>query len=219
MSYNIYEWEISPKSSFITPLESDIIFGHIIWAMKYLDGEEEVENILDEFKSNQPPFIISNGFYTGYFPFINNQVVKRKDTGDFTEILKQDKELAKEETEEWNIAKLQEITVKALKKIKKIKNIEKDLFYEMLNGYSVKEFISDILGNERDPIDLKKYSEKKYMFKTDINEWVNGNLKLSQHEIRKFPGIKKESIIKNSINRLTSTTDFGADGSGLYSQF
>ncbi len=218
MSYNIYEWEISPKSSFITPLESDIIFGHIIWAMKYLDGEEEVENILDEFKSNQPPFIISNGFYTGYFPFINNQVVKRKDTGDFTEILKQDKELAKEETEEWNIAKLQEITVKALKKIKKIKNIEKDLFYEMLNGYSVKEFISDILGNERDPIDLKKYSEKKYMFKTDINEWVNGNLKLSQHEIRKFPGIKKESIIKNSINRLTSTTDFGADGSGLYSQ-
>ena len=64
MDYNIYELIIKPKSSFITNLESDIIWGHIMWMMKYIEGEPKFKEILDEFNNGNPPFIVSNGFYT-----------------------------------------------------------------------------------------------------------------------------------------------------------
>lgn len=62
-----YKCTIKLKSSIETPLEADIIWGSIIWALKYLCGKEEVERTIKEY-STEPPLIISDGFPSGYLP-------------------------------------------------------------------------------------------------------------------------------------------------------
>jgi CRISPR-associated protein Csm4 len=62
-----YKCTIKLKSSVETPLEADIIWGSIIWALKYFYGKEEVEETIKEY-STEPPLIISDGFPAGYLP-------------------------------------------------------------------------------------------------------------------------------------------------------
>lgn len=62
-----YKCTIKLKSSLETPLEADIIWGSIIWALKYLSGKEEVERTIKEYSAD-PPLIISDGFPSGYLP-------------------------------------------------------------------------------------------------------------------------------------------------------
>ena len=64
-NYTSYELVIKPMSSFLTSMQSDIIFGHIIWAASELDGEVKASEILNEVRQKNPPFIISNGFPEG----------------------------------------------------------------------------------------------------------------------------------------------------------
>ena len=62
-------WEIRLRieSPFISPWQSDIIFGHLAWAFRDLYGEEALLYWLKKFVE-APPFVISNGFITGTFP-------------------------------------------------------------------------------------------------------------------------------------------------------
>ena len=62
-----YKCTIKLKSSVETPLEADIIWGSIIWALKYFYGKEKVEETIKEY-STEPPLIISDGFPAGYLP-------------------------------------------------------------------------------------------------------------------------------------------------------
>ena len=69
--YREYTIEITVKSPLITSFQSDTLFGHICWAIRFLKWKEE--NKLDDFLSrydNQkhPPLLISNGFPKGYLP-------------------------------------------------------------------------------------------------------------------------------------------------------
>lgn len=59
---------ISPKSAFASALQSDTIFGHICWAIKYLDGEGALLRFLDEYNTTNPPLILSDGIPEGYLP-------------------------------------------------------------------------------------------------------------------------------------------------------
>lgn len=47
-NYTSYELVIKPMSSFLTSMQSDIIFGHIIWAASRLDGEDKASDILNQ---------------------------------------------------------------------------------------------------------------------------------------------------------------------------
>lgn len=67
-----YTLKIEPISPFLTPLESDTLFGHICWALEYLGGftgSKNLINFLDEFNKQNPPFIMTNAFPAGYLPF------------------------------------------------------------------------------------------------------------------------------------------------------
>ena len=58
---------IFPKSPFITPLQSDTIFGHFAWAYAYKYGQSSLEEIMESF--DEKPFIVfSDGFLQGYLP-------------------------------------------------------------------------------------------------------------------------------------------------------
>ncbi len=86
--YKIYRWKIKPLSSFITPWQSDTIYGHIFWALRFLYGEEELKNVIDEFKSFNPPFICSNGFINDYIPYFGSKVVEKNIKNDVKELEK-----------------------------------------------------------------------------------------------------------------------------------
>ena len=56
---------LKPTSPFITELQSDTIFGHFAWGVRFLYGEERLKELLEDFEKN--PFIIfSDGFLKGF---------------------------------------------------------------------------------------------------------------------------------------------------------
>ncbi|MEO2069680.1 MAG: type III-A CRISPR-associated RAMP protein Csm4 [Desulfurobacteriaceae bacterium] len=58
---------VKPETSFITPLQSDTIFGEFCWQYRYRYGKERLEELLGNYDEN--PFIIfSDGFPKGFFP-------------------------------------------------------------------------------------------------------------------------------------------------------
>jgi CRISPR-associated protein Csm4 len=58
----IYRLTIRPLTSFRTPLQSDTIFGHLMWALRYLEGEEALTDFLDRYRGGAPPLLVSAGF-------------------------------------------------------------------------------------------------------------------------------------------------------------
>ncbi len=67
MTFETYRILIKPKSSTLTPLQADTIFGSLMWTIYYFKGSDYLASLLEEFKT-EPPFIISNGFPESYFP-------------------------------------------------------------------------------------------------------------------------------------------------------
>lgn len=67
MNYRTFALELKIKSSFVTPLQADTLFGSLIWSLSYLKGEEKVEEVLKAFE-NEPLFLLSDGFPKGYLP-------------------------------------------------------------------------------------------------------------------------------------------------------
>jgi CRISPR-associated protein Csm4 len=66
-----YTIKITPLSPFLTPVESDTLFGHICWAMEYLGGfgeSKDLPSFLSQF-DREPPLIMSGAFPAGFLPF------------------------------------------------------------------------------------------------------------------------------------------------------
>ena len=58
---------LTPTSPIISELQSDTIFGHFAWGIRFVYGEERLKELLKDFK--EKPFIIfSNGFIKGFLP-------------------------------------------------------------------------------------------------------------------------------------------------------
>jgi len=57
-----YKINLEIYSGILTPLQADTIFGHLCWVVAYQEGEEGLQQFLEPFKRNDPPFVISDGF-------------------------------------------------------------------------------------------------------------------------------------------------------------
>ena len=209
MEYDIYEWQIKPRGSFMTLLESDIVWGHIIWAARYIDGEEKLKELLNEFNSGNPPFIVSNGFYTGFFPFFNKKPINRSDTDSFSEVL--------------GINGSEGIlkTIQALKSIKKVKEVSVDLFEDIREGNSSKKLLEECFEGKRCPKCFKLLKEIGCSVSNGLNSTYKNNCKvfhvgvfpnendkciIEKKQEYSNPKTINETVMKNSINRLTGTT-------------
>lgn len=42
--------------------QADTIFGHLCWALRFLEGEKKLGDFLELYKGDKPPFLLSNGF-------------------------------------------------------------------------------------------------------------------------------------------------------------
>ena len=187
MNYSIWKIKLKPKSSFLTPIQSDTLFGSMIWALKMIEGEEFIETLVEETKNYQPPFIFSNPIINGNYPIFG--------------------ELSKEFLDEIDNVKLKEFDRKKIefyKAIKKKKYISRGVFEELLNGKKLEQIYLDVLEGKRDFSNLEKrknprnskisedFLEEILNGKTDENKTIN--------ESRKSFII--EGRIRNQINRL-----------------
>lgn len=69
--YKNYTIEIKLKSPVVTRFQSDSLFGHICWAIRFLkwDMPDRLNEFLNSYDENQsPPLLISNGFPKDYLP-------------------------------------------------------------------------------------------------------------------------------------------------------
>jgi CRISPR-associated protein Csm4 len=58
---NTYRLKIKPQSSFLTPWQADTVFGSLCWIIAWRYGEEALTNFLQEYKSHNPVFVLSDG--------------------------------------------------------------------------------------------------------------------------------------------------------------
>ena len=66
-----YLIDLAVPSGFITPWHADTIFGHLCWAAERCGGFRHFEGaggLIDLFRSDDPPFILSDGFPAGLLP-------------------------------------------------------------------------------------------------------------------------------------------------------
>lgn len=80
--YRDYTILITLKSPIVTRFQSDTIFGHICWAIRFLNGEssKKLDAFLNSFDDNKnPPLLVSNGFPRGYLPKPIIQPIKQEE--------------------------------------------------------------------------------------------------------------------------------------------
>lgn len=64
----LYRYRITPQSAFATPMRSDTLYGHLLWAAAMLDGEGKVREFIDAFAGESPPFVLSSALPSGQLP-------------------------------------------------------------------------------------------------------------------------------------------------------
>jgi CRISPR-associated protein Csm4 len=65
----IYRLTIEPRSSLRTPLQSDTVFGHLLWALRYTEGEDALVAFLGRYQDGKPPpLLVSAGFPESTLP-------------------------------------------------------------------------------------------------------------------------------------------------------
>ena len=203
--YNIYELKINPKSSFMSKLQSDTIWGHIIWAIRYIEGEEYLNEVLREFKNNNSPFIVSDGFASGYFPFIKKGIMTIMQT-----------KKVEEKRNDLNKSKIK-LHTKLVNQFNKVDYIDLETFNKLRDDKIVSKVYSEVLTNKRCPITLKRFSleakDSIKLYMTDIKEYIRKFEVVQYNDL-----IKTVSITKNKINRLTNSSE-QEDGSGLFTVY
>lgn len=64
----IYKVAYKLRSATASSWQADTIFGHLCWALRYMDGEDKLVDFLRQYEEGEPPLILSNGFPFDYLP-------------------------------------------------------------------------------------------------------------------------------------------------------
>lgn len=187
----IHQIKVTPLSSFHVFPASDTLFGAICWGIKRIYGESRLLEILGVFQK-KPAFILSSSFpYLEYnnstTSFYPKPVSAGLTASDIKEITGDNKK-----------EKVKVIT--EYKRFKKAEHVSDSIFMKLLNGLSEKALFNDYRNK------LIK-AEGKMLLTVEEQEIFFKNSKSAY---------KRESVQKNSIDRLTMST--GEEGETFYQQ-
>ena len=65
------EWYVArlkTESWMASAWQSDTIWGHLCWGLRYTDGEDALLKFIDAYEQGAPPLLVSNGFPDGLLP-------------------------------------------------------------------------------------------------------------------------------------------------------
>lgn len=173
----------------MTPWTSDTLWGHMLWGIRYQQGEQAFEKLLKAFNTDKEvPWIISDAFPQNKLPII------RTDRG-ITPLPCCKKEAI--------------LTEQVVGLLDEIQWIDTDLFEEMRNGLTLNRIYEEVLVAKRCPITLKTPKIKLKNIEQVLKQMALYRDKTEERYCT------THTVVKNSINRLTGTA--GEDG-GLYTQ-
>jgi CRISPR-associated protein Csm4 len=131
-----YTIKIALQSSVITPFQSDTLFGHICWAIRYLWGEKYLVDFLNQYHPEKtPPLFISNGFPDGYLP---KPILLPVSQGNLDKILLEDR--VSDSYKIKSIKKADLVSISILKRLQGEAISPKGLFREMYKEYKDKNY-------------------------------------------------------------------------------
>lgn len=133
-------------SSCSTPLHADTFFGHICWALRYMEGEDTLKTFLDSYTLKTQPLLISNAFNKGLIPRPKLLPLKIKEIEDLELIFK----------EKYSAIEIEN----ALKILKKQEYISFETFNNHRENYSEFEIYTKIFNNELCPINFSSNKPK-----------------------------------------------------------
>jgi len=136
---------LEPKSSYISDLNSDTLWGLIISSLAYLIDEYELNSLIKDFENSTPPFLISSCFP---YKLINNEIIRYYPIPIGLNIFNDQQNYYKE--------------------LKKIKFIREDIFQELILGNQLDISINDFL-DENNNYFLKNESKEKLNLRIMIN--------------------------------------------------
>lgn len=64
----LYKVKITLQSSFMTILRGDTLFGHLCWALRYVEGEIALEGLLEGYTQGRPFAVVSDAFPSEWLP-------------------------------------------------------------------------------------------------------------------------------------------------------
>lgn len=67
-AYSDYRLSLRLLSPLGTPMQSDTLFGHLAWQVRFAEGADGVGRFLAPFMEGRPPFVLSDAFPAGLLP-------------------------------------------------------------------------------------------------------------------------------------------------------
>jgi CRISPR-associated protein Csm4 len=165
MNMPTYAVYLKPKSSFVRSIGSDTLFGALCWALRALNGVDELGEMLKRFKTAtaseaKPPFAISSAF-----PFLHHDSAKvRFYARPLIAELDSDqvKEIAeRERQQQTTLRPFHRATVAAIEKAKQVNSA----------SYVSEELFTRIVRGETDTFSLCKRLVERGSAETDIVRW------------------------------------------------
>lgn len=159
---------LTPKSGYRGELKSDTVWGHLCWGIRQIYGESELDKTIDDFRSGNPPFVISS-----LFPVetIEDKKENKKIIHYFPRPIlpaTPHKPLPKEWSYQQKLAYLGE------KKLgRKNKWVSKELLEEVIQGkYKNREELDKVISRNKDQIPPKV--EEKMITRNKIDRMKGG---------------------------------------------
>jgi len=195
---NLYKIELTPISTFSTPIKGDTFFGHLCWSIVYKYGEERLKELLSNYKKAKPFLVVSDAFPVGYFP-------KPKVPSEF---LKENSEKKKEnikkiwlkweDLKEGNFDKAK--NDKEVNKEKRVVTIRNSINYETFttdsgtfSPYAVEEYYFSKKNIyfliDEDQLSLSELKEILYLL-TDLGYGKDSNIGKGRFSINNFQACK-----------------------------
>jgi len=176
------------KGAIETKLESDTIFGHLCWAIRFIDGEEILEKFLETMEK-EPVLKLSSAFPEGYLPFPITLPFSSTNLQQLKNIFGyRDKP-----EDEYGFAQTK-------KKLKKAKWLSSEYWFDHHNSFSLGSLYMDVWAKVTDK------TKPEHIFKEE-------NQKILKVAIERT---EQETITHNTINRLSGTT--AKEGANLYDE-
>ena len=192
-----YSIKLSPESTFQSFPSSDTLFGAICWGIKRLYGDERLQEVLKEFDSGSPEYVLSSAFPLlkskensdiAFYPKPNNSGLKTKHIEELAKAMHQK-----------DFKKAMVDIVTKYKLFKKGEYLSESLFQSMQNGRSEKSLFDSYCHGDIKPV---------------------GHMFMDNIEFKSAVGDDSKKVFnimtvqKNSIDRLTMST--GGEGQTFY---
>lgn len=174
--YQTYCLKIKPISSYMTPWQSDTIYGHLFWGISLIYGDEEIEKTIKEFKSGNPSFIVSDGFLGNRLPIINKEIISSEE---IEKIAKDEKrKMIDVASEIKKLRKVEYVNLEIFNKLRVKENTVLKLRNEILSENISKLFVDETAHNKINRIsgstgENSIFSQKEFFSDEDIYIYIN----------------------------------------------